>query len=155
MSRKLFLLLLCFVLIAPVAGAQTPVPTPSAGTFSIAVADRVLSALRDALLDQNRSRMLAMFDRNRMPGYAEFAVAIEPLFQQYEQKYQSFRVRYQILQTNDDACAAMVEFTLEAIPIDSNLPPVRHSDQLRFKFERLGNDWKIVDVQPRSFFAGF
>jgi len=134
------------------AAAVPPSPSDS---FSIAIADQVLGGLRDALMAQDRTRTLALFDHDGMPDYAEFSEAIGLLFQDYNQKYQELRVRYHILETGDDPGAAMVDFTLEAIPASPGRIPVRHNGQLRFSFARVGKNWKIVDVQPRDFFAGF
>ena len=150
MLRRIFVLVFSLAMVAAAAGA-----TPPNEAFSPAVADRVLGALRDALTAQNSSRTLALFDRERMPDYAQFADSVGLLFQDYNQKYEALNVRFHIVQTDDDSGAAMVDFTLEATPASPQQMPVRHSAQLRFNFARAGKDWKIVDVQPRDFFAGF
>jgi len=42
---------------------------------------------------------------------------------------------------------------MEEIPRATDEQPVRKRDQLRFEMERGDKGWKIVDVQPRSFFT--
>jgi hypothetical protein len=152
LRKTAFLVLCCLAMVA--AAVAVPAPPPEGG-FSTAVADQVLGSFRDALTAQNRDRTLALFDRDRMPDYAGFADSVGLLFQDYNQKYESLRVRFHILQTDDDSGTAMVDFTLEADPASPAQMPVRHSAQLRFSFARAGKEWKIVDVQPRDFFTGF
>jgi hypothetical protein len=119
--------------------------------FSIAVADRVLGAFRDAILAHDRSHVLALFDRDRMPSYSEFAANLGPFFDRYE----SLRVRYHILQVSEEANTAVVEVTLEAATANSGPPPVRHDAPVRFSFEPAGKDWKIAATEPGDVFAGF
>ena len=125
-------------------------PAPAENAFSEAVAERVLSDLRDALVGQSQRRTMALFERAQMPDYEEFAGDIAVLFEEYE----SFRVRYRIAQTagENGRGIAMVQFTLEATPLGDTAPPLRRTAQLRFEFARSGKTWKIVDVKPRSFF---
>jgi hypothetical protein len=153
MLRKTCFLILCFPLLFITAAA--PQASPPSDSFSVAVADHVLGSFRDALMAQNQTRTTALFDPDRMPDYPEFANALGQLFQDHNQKYESLRVRFHILQTDEDTGAAMVAFTLEATPASPEQMPVQHSGQLRFNFARVGKEWKIVNVQPRNLFAGF
>jgi hypothetical protein len=152
---KLCLMILSIISPAVAAAQTAPPPAPPEEVFSPDAAGRVLHAFREALITQDRARTLALFDSARMPGYAEFADSLGVLFQQNSQKYLSVRVGFHLLQTNDETGAALVDFTLEALPVRGEEPPLRHRDQLRFTFARAGKKWKIIDVQPRSFFAGF
>jgi hypothetical protein len=134
----------------------SPAPPNTSDQFSGQAAEQVLSALRAGLVGFDFKRTLAVFDSEHMPGYAEFANRLQLMFRQYE----AFRVRFHILQTVDEPRDAVVDFTLEAAPVTppavpTSLPPVRRSERLRFTFARAGNEWKIVDVQPRGFFSQF
>ena len=154
------------ILAAAVASAQNNARQPSAETqaheetqpaasgsqaFSLAVADRLLSSLREAIVGQNSTRTLALFD-NRMPEYSEFAVTLKSIFDRYDW----FRVRYHILETTDERGMAVVNFTLEATPQSGTEPSVERTERLRFAFGREDDkDWKIIDIQPRELFSSF
>ena len=88
-----------------------------------------------------------------MPDYSGFRDQIYQLFQRYDR----LRVSYHVKQTVDEAasCIAIVDFTLETTPFDDTQLPIRRTGQLRFSFARGSKDWKIVDIQPRSFFNQF
>jgi hypothetical protein len=130
-----------------------PAPTAADQPFSEVVAERLLNGLSEAILGQDEAAALALFDRDRMPNYAEFAQQMRSMLRQYG----SFRVDYHLVQTFEETGQniAVVEFTLEAIPASDTELPVRGSAQLRFSFTRGEKTWLISDVQPREFFAQF
>ncbi len=142
----------------PPANAQ-PRPGPETAVsgdqpFSLAVADALLSGLRDGLVSQNAKRALQGFAREQVPGFQRLADDFDTLFANYD----SVRMRYHIVQAVTEADGqrgtAMVNLTLEATP-RSLEPAQRHSGQVRLEFARSGKQWKIVNVQPRSLFASF
>ena len=139
-------------------GAASPMPVfaqPKAASdneFSLAVAEHLIVAFRRALIAENQSRIVALFDPN-LPAMDEVASQIESLFARYD----SLRVYARMTQTatEDARGIAMVEFTLEATPPNGDYLPVRHSAELRFTFARIGKEWKIVKIEPRNYFAQF
>jgi hypothetical protein len=151
------LLIIAVILVAPrqtALGAAAPERAqPDRQPFSEEVVQDLLSKLYEGIIAQDRAGTLGLFDRERMPGYADFASRIELMLGRYD----SFRVGYRLLQTSEGTGtnAAMVDFTLEAIPADENQLPVRASAQLRFTFSRGEGGWKISDLQPREFFDQF
>jgi hypothetical protein len=138
------------------AAGQKSAPPPAAPEqFSIEAAEPVMRALQEAMVSHDRDGALAVFDPERMTGYAAFAGALGAMFERYD----SFRAAYRIVQVIPAAESTagdvvIAQFTLEAIPADER-PSVRHGEQLLFSFARKGKQWKIMDVQPRTFFASF
>jgi hypothetical protein len=133
----------------PNTGADKPTAA-SPDPFSVAIVERSLDALRSAILQQRSAQVLALFEPS-MPGYDNVGANLGVLFE----RYSSFRVRYHILQTVEERSAAMVEFTLEAAPLNPAEPSVRRTQQIRFDFVLVGRQWKIADFQPRDLLANF
>ena len=155
-------LLFSFVFLAAILAVSQERAQPSAAQaqsrpanppFSEGVAEGLLSELRDGIVGQDRGATLALFDQERMPDYSDFAERIGLMLERYD----SFQVRYQLLQIAEETGAnvAIVDLTLEAIPASENQLPVRRSAQLRFTFSQGKAGWKISDLQPRDFFAQF
>jgi hypothetical protein len=160
-------LLVPVLLVVSMAGAQDAAPKPQPKTppraseqataatepFSVAIVERLLTDLRNAFEGEDRTQTLALFDREQMPDYAEFAGNIGMIFQRYD----PIRVQYHVVQTVDEAekRVAIVEFTLERTLANGTQPPARRTEQLRFNFGVSGKEWKITDVQPRDIFAPF
>jgi hypothetical protein len=123
--------------------------------FSVAVAERVLTLFRRALIDENPRRALAVFD-DAMAGYADLQAQLESLFRRYD----TVRVYAHVTNTtaaNANAArgVATVDFAMEATPPDSSYLPVRRTGELRVTFARTGKQWKIVELEPLNFFANF
>lgn len=119
--------------------------------FSNAVANSVLSDIRDGLEGHTQRLMLSAFDADKMDGYLQFEDQIEAFFN----KYSTFSVFFRITQTAVDGPKgiALVDIQLEEIPRGSASPPIRKNGQMRFELERGKKGWKIVDFSPRSFFS--
>jgi len=119
--------------------------------FSTAVANSVLSDIRDGLEGHSQRLMLSAFDGDKMDGYLEFEDQIQALFN----KYDSFRVHFRIVQTATEGSKgiALVDIQMEEIPRAAGSPPGRKSGQMRFELERGRKGWKIVDFRPRGFFS--
>ena len=118
--------------------------------FSQAVANRVLTTLRDGLEGHSERLMLSVFDRDKMDGYLTLEDQIRAMFERYE----SFRVHYRIMQSTVEGSKGVVlaEFELEEIPRAGGTPQ-RRQGQLKFEMERGRKGWKIVDFNPRGFFS--
>ena len=124
---------------------------PSSEEFSSAVAERVLNTLRTAIIQEDPAAALALFD-SQMPNRAALIDAVRSLFDRYTR----FRVSYHIMQLGEAGQGtAVVEFTLEATPVNGVQPQVSRTEQLRFSFGQSNRTWKIADVQPRGFFSSF
>ncbi len=118
--------------------------------FSQAVANNVLSDLRDGLEGHSQRLVLSAFDDDKMDGYLTFEDQIEAMMQRYD----SFRVHYRITQSTIEGPkgVVLVDFDMEEIPRAGGAP-IRRSGQLRFEMERGRKGWKIVEFNPRGFFS--
>ena len=119
--------------------------------FTDAVANSVLSDLRDGLEGHSSRLMLSAFDSEKMDGYLSFEDQIESFFQRYE----AFRVHYRISQSTVEGPkgVVLVDWEMEEIPSGGNAPPQRRNGQIRFVLERGKKGWKIVDFNPRGIFS--
>jgi hypothetical protein len=111
---------------------------------------KAVEKMRSGLEQHNVQIMLAAFDESTMPNYAQFREQLRTYFQQNE----SFRVRTRVRGTERSAesASSLVELELEAQPAGGNGPVTRKSGQLRIELVRAGNEWKIRELTPRSFF---
>lgn len=119
--------------------------------FTDAVANSVLSDLRDGLEGHSSRLMLSAFDSEKMDGYLSFEDQIESFFQ----KYEAFRVHYRISQSTVEGPkgVVLVDWEMEEIPTGGNAAPQRRNGQIRFVLERGRKGWKIVDFNPRGIFS--
>ncbi len=119
--------------------------------FTDAVANTVLSDIRDGLEGHSQRLMLSAFDPDKMDGYLTFKDQIQAFFETYE----TFRVHYRIAQSTTEGARGivLVDFELEETPRGANGPPQRKSSQIRFELERGTKGWKIVDLNPADFFS--
>ncbi len=126
---------------------------PASAQFSTAEAERLLSEFRAALIGHETRRALALCDREHMLAYSDFASQITSLLDRYD----AIRVRYHILQatTENNRGIAIADFTVEATPPSATDPAVRRSAQMHFTFNPAARGWKLVEVEPRDFFAKF
>lgn len=118
--------------------------------FSQAVANNILSDLRDGLEGHSQRLVLSAFDQDKMDGYLTFEDQIEAMMQRYD----SFRVHYRISQSTIEGAkgVVLVDFEMEELP-RSGGAPIRRNGQVKFEMERGRKGWKIVDFNPRGFFS--
>jgi len=139
-------LLFCVFLPAQVALQQQP--TPSA--FDAQTASRLLLQLSEALQGHSQKQFLGLFDLDKMKDGALFKQQINSFFAQTE----SIRVHLNLADTSleGDKANIAVDAEMEAQPSNGGVPS-RRKDRLNFVVVNMGNSWKVVDVQPRSFFS--
>jgi hypothetical protein len=142
------LVLIALLVSATVAAQTAPQPTPS--TFDAQTASRMLLQLSEALQGHSQNQFLALFDLNTMKEGALFRQQINSFFGQAD----SIRVHLNLADTSVDGEKAglAVDAEIEAQPRDGGVP-TRRNEQLKFAVARVGDRWKFVDVQPRSFFS--
>ncbi|MGZ4835581.1 MAG: hypothetical protein ACXVZZ_08085 [Terriglobales bacterium] len=118
--------------------------------FSQAVANSVLSDLRDGLEGHSQRLVLSAFDQDKMDGYLTFEDQIEAMMQRYD----SFRVHFSITQSTIEGPkgVVLVDWQMEEIPRTGGVP-IRRNGQVKFEMERGRKGWKIVDFNPRGFFS--
>jgi hypothetical protein len=139
-------LVYCAILPAQVAPQEQP--TPSA--FDTQTASRLLLQLSEALQGHSQKQFLALFNLDKMKEGTLFKQQINSFFAQTE----SIRVDLNLADTSLDGDKAniAVDAEMEAQPSNGGVPS-RRKDRLNFVIANMGNSWKVVDVQPRSFFS--
>lgn len=170
MTRRALILvpiiLLAFVL--SLAAQQPPAPSTDAASasgsaqqnkeaapdeaavFDERAAAQVLGTIRDGLEGHSQRRLLSAFDAGKMDDFLTFQDQIDAYFNRCE----SFRVTLRILQTSEENHRGVIlaEFQVEAEPRGGGRLST-HQGQLRFELERGAKGWKIVSLDPRSFFS--
>jgi hypothetical protein len=132
------------------SGAVQANATPE-NAFTVRDAAKLLDQISSGLVDHNRKQILGAFDLDRMTE--------GPFF---EQQITSFlahtgiiRVHYNTVEAGmeEGNGVASVDFEMDADQRDDNLPPLRKRDRLHLVAEKIPAGWKLIDVQPRSFFS--
>jgi hypothetical protein len=136
----------CAILPAHVAPQQQPNPD----AFDTQTASRLLLQLSEALQGHSQKQFLALFDLAKMKEGPLFKQQINSFFAQTE----SIRVHLNLVDTSVEAdkTTVAVDAEMEAQPSNGGAP-ARRNERLNFAVARVGDSWKFVDVQPRSFFS--
>jgi hypothetical protein len=136
----------CAILPAHVAQQQQPNPD----AFDTQTASRLLLQLSEALQGHSQKQFLALFDLAKMKEGPLFKQQIDSFFAQTE----SIRVHLNLVDTSveGDKATVAVDAEMEAQPSNGGAP-ARRNERLNFAVARVGDSWKFVDVQPRSFFS--
>lgn len=123
-------------------------PTPSA--FDEQAGSRLLAQLSEALQGQSQKHFLELFDLSRMKDGALFRQQIGSFFS----KTISIRVHMNLADTSveSDKATLAVDAQMEAEP-GAGGAITRRNGRLTFAVARVGDKWKFVEVQPRSFFS--
>lgn len=150
MRSGAMLALISLIVCATLAAQTAPQPQPTPSTFDAQAASRMLLQLSEALEGHSQNRFLALFDLDAMKEGALFRQQINSFFGQAD----SIRVHLNLVDTSVDGEKAglAVDSEIEAQPRDGGAPTRRY-EQLNFAVARVGDRWKFVDVQPRSFFS--
>ena len=129
---------------------SAPQQQPSPGAFDAQVASRLLLQLSEALQGHSQKQFLGLFDLDRMKDGPLFKQQINSFFGLTD----SIRVHLNLMDTSLDGDKAnlAVDAEMEAAP-SSGGAPARRNERLTFAVVRLGDKWKFIEVQPRSFFS--
>lgn len=129
---------------------EKPQQQPSPGAFDAQVASRMLLQLSEALQGHSQKQFLGLFDLDKMKDGPLFKQQINSFFGQAE----SIRVHLNLVDTSVDGekGGLVVDAEIEAQPRDGGAP-TRRNERLNFAVAKVGDRWKFVDVQPRSFFS--
>jgi hypothetical protein len=123
----------------------------NASVFSDAIASNVISQFVEGLNGHSRRSLLSAVDDSKMDGYLQFEEQLEAFFDRYE----SLDVHTRIAQSSQEGGKGivLVDVEMEEARRGGAAPPVLKREQIRFELERGRKGWKIVDLQPRSFFS--
>ena len=125
-------------------------PQPSPAAFDAQTASRLLLQLSESLQGQSQKHFIELFDLSRMKEGSLFKQQVSSFFS----KTISIRVHMNLADTSveGDKATLAVDAQMEAEP-GSGGPTSRRNERLNFAVARVGDRWKFVDVQPRSFFS--
>lgn len=109
----------------------------------------LLRALSDALADGNAVRFLAQVDGESWPGYAALRGNVVALVAQNEvgssvDLIESTR--------SGEAFEVRLDWLLQLRPASGDGPTETRRTDLRARLERRGQRWKLVEIEPVSFF---
>ncbi len=99
----------------------------------------------------NLYQVLAVFDQQETPDYAQIRDQLRAFFYQYDE----IRFRYQLLQvTSDkDRATAVAEVQMDATPADPSQVTLRRETQMRFRMSLSRKGWRLVGFSPADFFT--
>jgi hypothetical protein len=135
---------------APPKAASPDLPPTQPSDFSDEVVRDVLTNFQRGLETRNLDRVLAVFDADAMQNYPRLRDQMTAFFRLHD----NIKFRYQLLQVNEtkDAGFATADVEMDAEPADILPTEHRRTAQMRFQLKRVGNIWKVIDLQPVDFF---
>jgi hypothetical protein len=139
-------LLLCVGLPAQ----DAPHQQPPLAAFDAQTASRMLLQLNESLQGHSQKQFLALFDLAKMKDGPLFKQQTNSFFTQTE----SIRIHLNLVDTSmdGDKASVAVDAEMEAEPRNGGAV-LRRNERLNFVVARVGDSWKFVDMQPRSFFS--
>jgi hypothetical protein len=142
----LVVLLFCITLRAQ----GKPQMQPSPAAFDAQTASHLLLQLSESLQGQSQKHFLELFDLSRMKEGALFRQQVSSFFS----KTISIRVHLNLVDSSlgTDKATLAVDAEMEAEP-GAGGAITRRNERLTFSVGRVGDKWKFVEVQPRSFFS--
>ena len=120
-------------------------------TFTEQVIRDVLEPLQRGIEENSAAQVLAVFDQQETPDYAQLRDQMRAFFSQHE----SVRFRYKVLQVTaeKDHGFAVAEIDMAATPADEHQLAVQRSTQMRFQIKLGSKGWKLVGFKPADFFT--
>ena len=110
---------------------------------------RVFGAMAAALSEDNPAVFLRAIDPS-MPGYPRFAESVKALA---AQNAVSSSIEIASQEGDDRAQNVELDWLLEVTGKDQNHVFVRREATVKCRLERRGGKWRIVSIEPASFFA--
>jgi hypothetical protein len=129
----------------PDASGQQPL------TLTEQVIRDVLQPLQRGIEEHSLVHVLAVFDPQETPDYAQLRDQLRAFFTQYE----AVRFRYKVLQVTSekDYAFAIAEIDMAATPADQTQLTVQRTTQMRLQMKLGTKGWKLVGFKPSDFFA--
>jgi hypothetical protein len=111
----------------------------------------VLEPLQRGIEEHSVAQVLAVFDPQETPDYAQLRDQMRAFFSQNE----SVRFRYKVLQvaSEKDHAFAIAEIDMVATSIDETKLAVQRSTQMRFQLMLGPKGWKLTGFKPSDFFT--
>ena len=120
-------------------------------TLTEQVVRDVLEPLQRGIEEHSAAQVLAVFDQQETPDYAQLRDQMRAFFSQNA----SVRFRYKVLQVTaeKDHGFAIAEIDMAATPVDETQLGVQRSTQMRFQIKLGTKGWKLVGFKPADFFT--
>ena len=120
-------------------------------TVTEQVIQDVLRPLERGIEQHSLPQILAVFDPEDTPDYAQLRDQMRAFLTQYE----SVRFRYKVLQVTSekDEGFAIADIDMAATPADDTKFPVQRTTQMRFQMKLADKGWKLVGFKPADFFT--
>ena len=136
---------------APDAREEPAAPGQEPPTLTEHVIQDVLEPLQRGIEEHNVAQVLAVFDQQETPDYAQLRDQMRAFFSQNE----AVRFRYKVLQVTaeKDTGFAVAEIDMAATPLDETKLAVQRSTQMRFQIKLGAKGWKLVGFKPSDFFT--
>ncbi len=134
-------------------GSGTSTPDQPPGEEKLDLNDQVIKdvfePLQRGINGHNLYQVLAVFDQDGTPDYAEVRDQLRAFFDGYD----AIRFRYQLLQVTSDKnhAFAVAEIVMEATPADPSQVTLRRETQMRFRMNLGPKSWKLVGFSPANF----
>jgi len=129
----------------PDASGQQPL------TLTEQVIRDVLEPLQRGIEEHNVAQVLAVFDQQETPDFAQLRDQIRAFFSQNE----AVRFRYKVLQvtSENDRGFAIAEIDMVATSADETKLAVQRTTQMRFQIKLGPKGWKLTGFKPSDFFT--
>jgi len=130
------------------SGAQQPAEPPE---ITGQLIQNVFEPLLQGMEAMSLKQVMAAFDPEDMPDYAQFRDRIDSLLR----SQQAIRFRYKLLQVTaeKDRASALAEIDLANTPADQTQAPVTRSTEMRFQMRLYPQGWRVIGLQPEEFFS--
>jgi hypothetical protein len=132
-----------------VAQAAPHSQSPGQPAFTDKTASELLLQMSETLEAHSLKRFMALFDVSQMKSGGLFRQQVTLFFSQTD----SIRVHLNLVETAVENERATLSVDAEMDTQPNNGPAWRKNEQLTLVLASAGGSWKIVDIQPRSFFA--
>ncbi len=135
--------------------AAAPDKSQDSGDNELDLNDQVIrdvfGPLQRAMEAHNLYQVLAVFDQQGTPDYAQVRDQLRAFFYQHD----AIRFQYQLLQvTSDkDQGSAVADIQMDATPADPSQVTLRRETQMRFRMKLGPKGWRLVGFSPGDFFA--
>jgi hypothetical protein len=133
------------------APAQEESQAPEPLTLTEQVVRDVLEPLQRGIQEHSAAQVLAVFDQQETPDYAQLRDQMRAFFSQNA----TVRFRYKLLQVTavKDSGFAVAEIDMAATPADETQLGLQRGTQMRFQIKMGPKGWKLVGFKPSDFFA--
>jgi len=153
MKAKRMPLVMLLLAISVLATAQQEKPKEPAksvsNVFTVNDANTVLARFRSALEAHSQRQMFALFDGEKMTAYVSFQDQMRGFLSRNE----GIRVNIRGIQASGEGDKGVITATFEIETTSRTGNASRRSEQLRLELDRTAQGWRIVDINPRSFFS--